>query len=88
MNNVTKVMNGNLNINLMIDHKQAEEIFNALSDENEVITQGWDSPKKTVRFGKDVRCERIEIPFHAGAVYMCYLLNIGIDNSGAIQKIA
>lgn len=88
MNKVTKEMNANLNINLMIDHKQAEEIFNSLSEENEVVTQGWDSPKKTVRFGKDVRCERIEMPFHSGAVYLCQLLNFGIDNSGAIKKIA
>ncbi len=76
------------NRNLKLDHNQAEDIFNNLSDANEEITQAWDMPKITIRRGKDVRCERIELPYQVAPVYVCYLVNIGIDDNGEIKKIA
>lgn len=78
----------NTNMNLMIDQKQAEKIFNCLTETEEQITDGWNMPKTTVRCGKDIRCERIETPYQSGPTYMCYLINIGIDDSGSLKKVS
>lgn len=88
MENLRKKMHSYLNIDLMLDQNQAEKIFDGLKDVQEQITDGWDMPKITVRFGKDIRCERTELPYKTGATYKCYLLNLGIDDHGALRKIA
>ena len=73
-------------MNLKIDNNQAEKIFHNLSDKNEQITNAWE--KITTRFGKDVRCERIEHPLQGNCIYVCYLLNVNIDDNGELKKAA
>jgi len=88
MENLRKKLHKYLNVDLMLDQKQAEKIFEGLVDAPEQITDGWDMPKITIRFGKDIRCEKIEMPYKSGATFKCYLLNLGIDDHGAVLKIA
>lgn len=88
MENLRKKLHTYLNVDLMLDQKQAEKIFEGLVDAPEQITDGWDMPKITIRFGKDIRCEKIEMPYKTGATFKCFLLNLGIDDHGALLKIA
>jgi hypothetical protein len=77
-----------LDMVLTLDQKLAEQVFNGLSHVEEHIVDGWNMPKTTTRYGKDVRCERIEMPYQMEPTYVCYLLNFGIDDAGAVKKVS
>lgn len=73
---------------LTFERDQAEQLFNNMKNAEEHITDGWNMPKVTVRYGKDIRCERVELPFQSQATYVCTLINFAMDDDGAFKKVS